>query len=143
ASGSRVVLEEDPQTSADLFGGSPQDARVPLPTIERALDALDPAPAAALPGWAPERELISVDPASGRRLRQTLVDVGPHRLPGIVTEPLDGPLTPIAAMFIPFANEPKGTDRVCRATSFRLGSGGIATLRADRRGVGDTADPGD
>lgn len=139
----RVVVEDDPQTSAHLFGGSPQDARVPLPSLALLLDALDPSPASALPEWSPERELISEDPATGRRLRQTFVDVGPHRLPGIITEPADGPTAASAAMFIPFANEPKGVDRVGRATSMRLGGGGIPTLRADRRGVGDAADPRD
>jgi len=142
--GSVVVLEDDPEASAELFGGSPQDARVPLPTLERALDLLRPAPAATtLPEWSPAREAMTVDPLSGRRLRQTLVTVGPHRLPGIVTEPADGLLAERAAIFIPFANEPKGMDRACRATSMRLGGDGVLTLRADRRGIGDAADPRD
>jgi hypothetical protein len=56
---------------------------------------------------------------------------------------VDGPPASAAAIFIPFANEPKGMDRVCRATSLRLGGRGVPTLRSDRRGIGDAADPAD
>jgi hypothetical protein len=138
-----LLLEDDPQTAADLFGREPKFARVPLGSIRRALDALEPAPPAALPEWMPERELLSVIPASGTRVRHTLLPVGPDRLPGILTEPVDGPRAATAALFIPFANDPKGAGRVGRATSLRLAAGGIPTLRADRRGIGDAADPHD
>ncbi|MFC5500812.1 hypothetical protein ACFPJ4_01010 [Lysinimonas soli] len=140
---SRVIIEDDPQASADLFDRSPQDARVPFGTIARILDALDPMPAAALPGWDPQRELVSVDLDSGRRIRQTLLTVGPDQLPGIFTEPVEGPSASTAALFVTFANDPKGMGRIGRATAFRLGGGGIPTLRADRRGIGDGADPRD
>jgi predicted alpha/beta hydrolase len=139
----RVILEDDAQTTAELFGGAPQDARVPLPSITRALDALVPDPEAALPDWTPQREALSTDPVSGRRIRQTLLAVGPRRSPGILTEPADGSPAGVAALFVPFANEPKGMNRLCRATSVRLGGGGVTTLRVDRRGIGDAADPDD
>ena len=141
--GSRIIIEDDPQTSAELFDRSPQDAQVPFSTIVRVLEKLDPAPTTVLPAWVPERESISVDLTSGRRIRQTLVVIGQDRLPGIFTEPVEGPSAATAVLFVPFANDPKGMGRIGRATSFRLGGGGIPTLRADRRGIGDAADPAD
>jgi len=139
--GTQLVLDDDSKTVAELFGREPYYARVPLPSIERALDALDRTPAVALPEWNPERELISVDPASGRRIRQTLLALGSDRLPGIFTEPVDGPSASVAALCVPFSNDPKGVDRIARATSFRLARGGIPSLRADRNGIGDAANP--
>lgn len=141
--GAQFVLDDDPQTAADLFGREPNYARVPLLSIERALDALDGTSAIALPEWSPERALISVDPASGMQIRQTLLTIGSDRLPGIFTESIGGPPAAVAALFVPFSNDPKGVDRIARATSFRLAGGGIPTLRADRHGIGDAADPRD
>ena len=114
-----------------------------MPSIGRALDSLDALPTAPLPDWTPERDLTSVDPASGTRIHQTLVSIGADRLPGIFTEPVDVPRGTIAALLVPFGSDPKGTDRIPRATSVRLAAWGVSTLRADRHGIGDAADPQD
>jgi hypothetical protein len=141
--GSQVVFDDDPEASAELFDREPPEARVPLPSIEKVLDALPPVASVKLPEWQPERELISFEPTGRTRVRQTLLNVGPDRLPGIFTEAVDIPQATASALFVPFANDPKGVARIGRATSFRLASLGVPTLRADRRGVGDAANPGD
>jgi len=138
-----VLIEDDPRRSADLFDRSPQDALVPLSTIRTILDALDPVAEKLTPQWSPQRELVSLDVVSGRRIRQTLVLVGPDNLPGVLTQAVDGRSATTAAVFVPFAHDSKGASRVGRATSFRLAASGIPTLRADRRGIGDAADPQD
>jgi hypothetical protein len=140
---SRVLLQDDPDTSAELFDREPNDARVPLASVERALDLLGTSPHFALPAWDPTSELISLDPTSGTRIRQTFVRIGPENLPGIFSEPVDTVGSGTAALFVPFGNDPKGVDRIPRATSVRLAGQGTPTLRADRRGIGDAADPRD
>ncbi len=138
-----ILVEDEADASAELFDREPNYARVSMPSVRRVLSALEPSRAAPVPEWSADREHIVSDPSSGRGMRHSLVDIGPDRLPAILTEPIGGVPASSAALLVPFANDAKGADRIARATSLRLAERGVPTLRADRRGIGDAADPRD
>ncbi|UOE42763.1 hypothetical protein [Agromyces larvae] len=131
------------ETDADVLRRYPEIARLfrsdPHGAIDAVLARLTPSPPAALPPWEPIRETVVVDREAGAEVRQTFVEVGRDRLPGVYSTPV-GTALPVAALLIPASVEAKGVNRLWAPASRHLAARGMPNLRADRRGVGDAKD---
>lgn len=131
------VMTESPEDAALLYQSSPEQARVPLASIERLVATLpDDGSRAALPAWSPLREAM-VRMSDGRAVLETLVDIGPHGLPGVLAVPVDVPPAGRTACIVAPGNEPKGSTTLWTATARRLAAAGVPALRFDRRTSGD------
>lgn len=78
----------------------------------------------------------------GTRLREEVVEVGPGRLVGVMTEPIDGGSGPVA-VFLNSGSEPHiGPGRAWVEYARDLATFGYASLRVDFRGWGESPDEG-
>lgn len=139
--GGQLVLEADRTVAARLYDTHPSLSRVPLESLPSLLDRLDPNPAIDLPPWRPETVSTITDPESGSSIRRTLVEIGPGRLPGVLTEPAGAVMTFRAVLLVQGGTETKDSLALYERAARRLAAHGVPSLRADPVDVGDAADP--
>ena len=76
-------------------------------------------------------------------VQETFVQVGPHRLTGILTEPVHRPTDGRAVLFTATGSELReGPASLWAGLARRLAADGVVSLRCDRRLIGDSVDPG-
>lgn len=159
--GAEVVIAEDRVTIEKAYGVASRDAVVPLEIIDdvirRAAPPIVPvAGATAEKGISPAQATRAladwprswVAPGSGGApVRQEFVEIGPHRVPGVITSPARAAHAPdrgtMAGMVLAAADaEPMdGPTGLWARTARDLAEEGITVLRSDRRGIGDGASP--
>lgn len=138
----------------------PPEARSPWATIQRSIDWLaEPEIAAATNGAArPAAPLISAGRVgagesgppelaaaelewAGARVREEAVDIdlGTHRLSGVLTTPVDAPAQVTTFMLSAGALRRTGVNRAWVELARRWAARGVASLRFDQPGIGDSS----
>ena len=136
--------EADPRAGMRLALGAPYFAQVPLAAIEEIVAELPTGEPAPLPAWEPTTTvtMTSTD-AVGRRIEitESMCEVGPGRLPAIRTQSCAAPGR-AAVLFTAMGAEVKaGPGSFWTRAARDLAAQGVVSLRADRGGIGDDADP--
>lgn len=136
--------EADPRAGMRLALGAPYFSHVPLTSIEEVLAQLPVGEPVVLPRWSvePTATLRARDPRGEQvTVTETLVEVGPQRLPAIRTQSFDVP-SRAAVLFTAMGSEVKAGPGSFWSTAARtLAADGVVSLRADRSEIGDDADP--
>lgn len=154
-SGVTVVRESDRATADRIAGVSPHYARIPVESL-RAIVAMlpqnEPVPSVSLPrssgpGATSTTSTTSMRARSGAAVTETHVEVGPHALPGILTEPAESDQTRRAGqtgravLFTAMGAELKsGPGELWVEAARELAARGVVCVRADRRFLGDALD---
>ncbi len=134
-----TAILEDSETAESLLGREQIHTIVPFGVVRRILGMLEPGTARALPAWSPARTALLALDESGAFVRETMVEVGPRRLPGILTEPAGDGAPSAAALLVTAAAGPKMITPMPELAR-TLAARGTVVLRADRGGIGDAAD---
>lgn len=139
--------ESDRRAAMRLVLGAPYFAHVPHAALDEIVDGLPAGEPVDLPAWTPQLvATLSVPDAQGRptgsaTVTETICEIGPKRLPGIVTRSAE--VAPHAAvLFTAMGAEIKaGPGGAWSRAARELAAQGVLSLRADRGGLGDDADP--
>lgn len=140
----RPVIWVDQEAAPAFYGISPQNAVVPVKSVADVVEVVSVlAPDRTWPRHAfePVRETMMRTP-SGRLVRERLEMIGPHRLPAVVTEPLDCAGPHRVFVFTSAGAEPRfAPSRVWVEGAREVASLGCVGVRADRRGLGEAWEP--
>ncbi len=136
--------ESDRRAAMRLVLGAPYFAHVPHAALDEIVERLPAGEPVDLPAWTPQLvATMSVPDAEGRpaTVTEAMCEIGPKRLPGIVTRSAD--VAPRAAvLFTAMGAEIKaGPGGAWSRAARELAPEGVLSLRADRGGLGDDADP--
>lgn len=140
-----TIIEADRNVAARLYAVPSAYATVPFAALDRLAADLPRRPERPLPGWVPTTVAThrTGGPAgAGDDVLEEIVEIGPDRLPAVLTRPVDGrPRRSLSALFVAASAEPKdGATGLWVAAARALALDGVTSLRVDRRGVGDLAD---
>lgn len=139
-----IRTESDRRTGMRLVLGAPYFAHVPLAVLGEIVATLPLDPARPLPTWQPQSVATgSVRGADGAgvAITETLLELGPKKLPAIRTQSCDQS-PQVAVLFTAMGAEVKAGPGSAWARFARdLAARGVVSLRADRGGIGDDADP--
>lgn len=156
--GAQVLSASDRSVIEKVYAVASRDAQVPLEIVDEVIRravAAEPAaerhaedaPTAASAGRMLSdlpRRWTSPGP-DGRQILQEFVEIGPHRLPGVLTTAVDAPTesSAMSGMLLVAADaEPMDGPTGLWARAARdLAARGTVVLRSDRRGIGEGADP--
>lgn len=146
----RTVIEK-------VYAVASRDAAVPLEIVDdvirRALGAESGSVRSSGPGPDAEavgRKLIglprrwSAPGPEGQRILQEFIEIGPHRLPGMLTAvdgPAELPVMPGMLLVAADAEPMDGPTGLWARAARDLAARGSVVLRSERRGIGEGADP--
>ncbi|GAB94026.1 putative alpha/beta hydrolase [Kineosphaera limosa] len=139
-----IRTEPDRRAAMRLVLGAPYFAHVPLSVLTEIVAGLRLGPARPLPAWQPQTVATVRQPGPDGApidITETLCEVGPNRLPAIRTQAAAGD-PQVAVLFTAMGAEVKAGPGSMWARAARdLATRGVVSLRADRGGIGDDADP--
>ncbi len=138
----RIRKEKDRATGLRLALGAPYFAHVPLDSLCELVANLPTRRRTKVAPWSPVRSAL-VHTAHGP-VKETWCEIGPYRLPGILTESCDQVYTPedVGVLFTAMGAEHRaGPGDIWTALARDLAITGVPSLRADRREIGDASDP--
>lgn len=139
-----IRFEADRRDSVRLALGATYFAHVPLEQLDEIVAILPTGDTQPMQAWQPvtTATLHAVDDLGDtHEVSETLVDVGPLRLPGIVTT-CAGVVPHRGLALSAMGAEVKwGPGRVFTRAARNLAPSGVATIRADRSLIGDDIDP--
>ena len=138
-SGTCILDSDGDLAEAELFDAEHMQSRVPLGMLTSLLDRLSPGRNRALPMWTPQDLAVVADVDSSVLVQESMVDIGPFRIPGIYASPLGAARPSRAVLLVGDAAWPKAITPWAQLAR-RLAGRGIPTLRTDRRGIGDAGD---
>lgn len=138
-----TYLDPDREAAAATYAAASRDARVPRTAIQ---DIVAQVVGNSRPETSVEVLEVAVLPVvrthlvDGVEVHEEFVEIGPDRLPGTVTEPVDRAEVTKAAVLVPADAEPRdGPTGLWARTARLLAARGVSVLRADRRGMGEAA----
>lgn len=141
--GDLIRSEADRRTAMRLALGAPYFAHVPLAALREIVETLPPGRERRLEEWEPVTTVTgtTAGPQGRGEVTETMLEIGPHRLPAIRTQSCD--VNPsVAVLFTAMGAEIKaGPGGLWSRTARELAAAGAVCLRADRSGLGDDADP--
>lgn len=130
-----LLVEDDREVADRLYLLSCRHGLLPRASIARLVAMAPRVDARPVAEWQPTVD--SVRQVDGIDVRERFVEVGPYRLPGIVTEPVDG-VTGDAVGWFAAGPEPKdGPTGLWASCARKVATAGHASLRSERRGTGD------
>lgn len=144
-SGVTVVKEPDRAVADKIASVSPHFAQIPVASIERLVDLLptdSSAPMRPEVGTDVDVEVAArIAVSTGVAVLERHVLVGPHALPGVLTEPPEGMMPRRAVVFTAMGAELRsGPGDLWTRAARELAARGVVCLRVDRRYLGDALD---
>ncbi|MDO5697718.1 MAG: hypothetical protein Q4G51_07050 [Dermatophilus congolensis] len=133
-----ILREPDPKSLLQLTLGSPHFVHIDMAAIDAVVASLDRGESAPfLP--VPERLTATWDEA-GCRISESIVEVGPYRLSGVLTRSVDTPATR-GVLFTAIGSELRSGPGGTWSESARdIARDGVMSLRVDRRTLGEDTD---